>query len=122
MIWKRLYRCSSACDGGTLYQLRNLINRRNVTKKPKDAVAPCEEFFSLVTEAHIICAAMTTFGMQSVADKPVNSDLFPDDCADLPPDKRRNILVLAARKIVDSFIDIETPFFPLLLTQVPAPQ
>ena len=112
VIWKRLYRCSLACDGGTLYQLRNLINRRNVTQKPKDAAAPCEEFFSLVTEAHILCAAMTTFGMQSVTDNPATSDLFPHGCADLPPDKRRNILILAARKIVDSYTDMETPFFP----------
>lgn len=30
VAWKRLFRASSKMDGGTLYQLRNLINRRNV--------------------------------------------------------------------------------------------
>lgn len=30
VVWKRLYKTSSALDGGTLYQLCNLIRRRNV--------------------------------------------------------------------------------------------
>ena len=37
-----------------MYQLRNLINRRNIVKKPVDAVAVCEDFIVLVTEAHPI--------------------------------------------------------------------
>eukprot|EP00731_Ephydatia_muelleri_P034358 Em0056g17a len=30
VIWGRLYKSSSAMEGGTLFQLRNIINRRNV--------------------------------------------------------------------------------------------
>ncbi len=37
-------------DGGTLFQLRNLINRRNVRKDPSDNVNVCEDFFLTVTE------------------------------------------------------------------------
>lgn len=48
---------SSSKEGGTLYQLCNLINRRNVVKPKKD-VAACEDFFELVVEAHIVTAAM----------------------------------------------------------------
>ena len=29
--WTRLYKSTSGLDGGTLFQLRNRINRRNVT-------------------------------------------------------------------------------------------
>ena len=48
-IWKRLYRTSSARDRGTLYHLRNAINRRNVIAKPKDAMDACKEFFGTDT-------------------------------------------------------------------------
>ena len=37
-----------------MYQLRNLINRRNIVKNPVDAVDACEDFIVLVTEAHIL--------------------------------------------------------------------
>ena len=40
-------------DGGTLNQLRNLINRRNVTKDPTKNYTASEEFFTLVTEGHL---------------------------------------------------------------------
>ncbi len=57
-------------DGGTLVQLRNVINRRNVKKDPSDNMTACEDFFLLVVEAHILTAAMTVFGMRSVDDQP----------------------------------------------------
>ena len=31
VVWSHLYKTSSSLDVGTLYQLRTLINRRNVT-------------------------------------------------------------------------------------------
>ena len=45
-------------DASTLHQLRNLINRWNVIKEPKDNVAVCEDFIVLVTEAHILADAL----------------------------------------------------------------
>ena len=60
-------------DGGTLYQLRNVINRRNVVQHPKDNMNAYEEFFLLVAEAHILSAAMTTFEMSSATDIPSNT-------------------------------------------------
>ena len=69
-IWKRLYKCSSSTDQGTLYQLRNLIDRRNVVTKPIKAVDACEDFLICVVEAHILAAAMDVFGMDSVDSKP----------------------------------------------------
>ena len=109
VIWKRLYNCSSANEGGTLFQLRNLINCRNVIKKPKNAVTQCEEFFLLVVKAHIVCAAMTLFGMASVEDDPAVSDIFPSGCQELEPKQQRNILVLAAQRIVDKYVNISVP-------------
>jgi hypothetical protein len=61
VIWKRLYKCSSGMDAGTRFQLQKLINRRNVVKDPSKSVAPCEEFFLLVVETHILAATMQLF-------------------------------------------------------------
>ena len=91
------------------FQLRNLINRRNVIKKPKNAVAQCEEFFLLVVKAHIVCAAMTLFGMIAVDSDPAVSDIFPSGCEELEPEQRRNVLVMAAQRIVDKYINISLP-------------
>ena len=56
MIWKRLYRDTSSIDGGTLHQLRNLINPKNLPKKPKHDVNSCEDFLEVITIAHVIAA------------------------------------------------------------------
>ncbi len=48
----KLYNTMPGLDAGTIYQFRNLINRRNVVKDPTDNVAACKEFFCLLTEAH----------------------------------------------------------------------
>ena len=45
-------------ERGTLCQLRNLINRRNVTKKPKKNVNAAEDFLEVVTTGHILTAVM----------------------------------------------------------------
>ena len=34
VIWQVLYSVQSGCDKGTLYQIRNLIDRRNVVQDP----------------------------------------------------------------------------------------
>lgn len=78
-------------DGGTLFQLRNLINRRNVVKGPTSNVTACEDFFLHVVEAHIAAACMTTFGMSSVDDSP-STDLFPDTSDELGPEQRKTVM------------------------------
>lgn len=99
VIWKRLYDCSSAKDVGTLYHLRCLINRRNVVKKPDKSVTACEEFFLLVVEAHICSAAIKLFDMKSLDDVP-SSKHFPENCKDLPPDKRWTLMNSAIKGII----------------------
>ena len=105
VIWNRLYSTSSAMDGATLYQLRNVINRRNVTKDPTKNVAACEEFFSLVAEAHILAAAVNVFGMNSLDSTP-SCELFPQGCIALSSQERRKVLMSAAHKVLDQFVDI----------------
>ena len=92
-------------DGGTLYQLRNLINRRNVVKDPSSNVTACEDFFLHVVEAHIVTACMTTFGMSSVDDSP-STDLFPDASDELDPEQRKAVLMLAIQEVMDECVDL----------------
>ena len=92
-------------DGGTLNQLRNLINRRNVTKDPTKNYTANEEFFTLVTEGHILCAAMEVFGMRSLNDQP-STTYIPDGSSQLDPLQRRSILITAVRAIVDKFVNL----------------
>ncbi len=111
MIWKRLYKGSSNKDAGTLYQLRNLVNRRNVVKDPSKRVAACEEFFLLVAEAHILAAAMEVFEMSSLQDRP-SMQLFTEESRELDPQQRRNIFLSGIQKIVHRFIDLTSPGSP----------
>eukprot|EP00731_Ephydatia_muelleri_P006750 Em0003g998a len=63
VVWKRLYNTSSGVDKGTLFQLRNLINRRNVVSDVSKDTAACEEFIELITVAHILSAAVHITGV-----------------------------------------------------------
>lgn len=89
----------SGSAGGTLYQLRNLINRRNVVKDPSKDFKACEDFFLLAVKAHILCAAMQEFGMEEL------DSSIPDT---LCKDKKTSIEAVAT-KIVDKFTDISFP-------------
>lgn len=91
-------------DGGTLYHLRNVINRQNVKSDPTGAVTACEDFFVLVVEAHILSAAMTVFGMATVKDEPEKT-FFPEGASKLDTLARRNITILAVNEVLAKFAD-----------------
>ena len=61
---------SSASDSGTPFQLRNLLNRKNIGISPKKDVNSREDFFHLVVGAHVLVAAMEFLGMDSLDDNP----------------------------------------------------
>ena len=78
VIWKKLYKTRSGMERGTLYQLRNLINRRNVVMSCKDDMNAGEVFFELVVNGYIITAILDFLGMSSVIDLPLPT-LVPSD-------------------------------------------
>ena len=86
-----------------MYQLRNLINRRNIVKDPSKNVAASEDFILLLTEVHIVAAAMTVFGMESVDDKPSLSMFNITNENGL---ERRKIFGRATDLIVQKFVDV----------------
>ena len=69
-MFDRLYRCGSNCDGGTLLQLRILINRRNVAKDVNGRFNECIDFFETVVKSHIIAAGMHFFGLKELSGNP----------------------------------------------------
>ena len=65
-----------------MYQLKTLVNRRNVRKHPEADVHSCEDFLLTVIESHILSAAMTIYGMESLDDHP-DINMFPEHDLDL---------------------------------------
>ena len=52
----------SATEKGTLYQLRNLLNRTNVVANPSKDFNACDDFFQLIVRSHIVVAAFLGAG------------------------------------------------------------
>lgn len=95
-------------DGGTLFQLRKLINRKNVRKDPADDVNACEDFFLTAIEGHILAAVMQEFDMSSLDDTPCAS-LFPKESSTLDPLQRCNVMITALQKVVKKLVDVAVP-------------
>ena len=110
-MWKQFYNTASGGDGGTLYQLRNLINRQNVVKKPMDDLAACEDFAITVVEAHIVSAAMVIFDMKTADDRPCEK-FFPTGCEKLDTVQRKKIFMLAIDELVKNYVNISVPQLP----------
>ena len=108
VIWRRLYNTSSLMDGGTLYQLRNLVNRRNVVSEPKNNTSACEDFMLTVTESHVLAAAMDHFSMDSLTAEP-SREFFPLESKGLDSLQRRNILMLQMETLVHKFVNMSIP-------------
>lgn len=96
-------------DRGTLYQLRNLINRRNVKASCKDDMNACEDFFQLVVRGHILVAVMEFLGMASVEGTPSLTVISPDAWM-LPDSERASILMDAAAQMVNKYVDLSVQF------------
>lgn len=75
VIWKYFYSSQSAGDHGTLFQLRNKLNRTNFISTPKNDVNACEDFISIITSGLLVAAALTTYEMDSVDDIPSDNVL-----------------------------------------------
>ncbi len=60
-MWNQLYNPDSFCDKGTLKQLANMLNRSKIPKKVKQDFRAVQDLFSIVLDAHHICAAALKF-------------------------------------------------------------
>ena len=95
-------------EGGTILQLKNLLNRSNVPRDVHKDVNATEDFVHLVLSGHIIAAAMEYFGMESIGEKP-NPDLIPTDVESLTKEEKKRVLFESIDKIVQKCTDIALP-------------
>ncbi|KAL3855560.1 hypothetical protein ACJMK2_014767 [Sinanodonta woodiana] len=77
-VYDELYR-SSRRDRGTLYQLKNYFNHRNVTSNVKDSFNFNEEFLDFCCNGYTVLAAMHYMQTEHLNDTP--SD-FPESLQD----------------------------------------
>ncbi len=110
VFWKRLFKTTSGTQKGTLYHLRNLINRRNVTKRPKSDVNAAEEFVEVVVISHVLTAVMSTYlEMSSFTDAPSCTSV-PENVWMENEKKRRDTLECIANRVV-AVESVEEPVF-----------
>lgn len=99
-------------EKGTLFQLRNMLNRRNVSTSVKSNVNAYEDFFDVITRGHIVAAALEHLGMSSLNAQPdptmVDPSIWMEDDA-----VRKEKLLKIASEIVDKYVDLSTEFSQL---------
>ena len=87
VFWKLFFKGTSSQDGGTLFQLRNLINRRNIVANVKTDMNATEDFFEVVTAGHIVAVTLHTCGMTDLEDTP-HVPAFDVDIDELSPQQK----------------------------------
>ena len=95
-------------EWGTLYQLRNLIDRRNVSTTVKSDVNAAEDFLETIVTGYIITAVMAHLNMTSLEDAPdpsiVSSRVWTDDTV------RAQTLQSVCTHVVTEYVDLEAVF------------
>lgn len=86
-------------DKGTLYHLRNVINRRNVSASADVDYNACDDFFIAVVKCHIVTAAMQYFIMSAISDIPSHPKLKDDTCLKSHEEKK-DILQSVSKEVV----------------------
>lgn len=102
VVWKSLYNASSSQDHGTLYQLKNLIDRRNVKTHPKEDFRACDDFFVLVVQGHVLAAAMKVLEVETLTEMPKDAEF---DWM-LSDQERKIKLEKICNTIIDKFIKV----------------
>ena len=97
----KFYLPQSANEGGTLFQLRNLINRRNVVTKVSKDYHAVSAFIDTAVEAHVIAALMKFLEMPDLNATP---GLFPKRLEVVNNDHKKRILRNLIGHMIDQFI------------------
>ncbi len=73
LIFKRFYNPSSQCDSGSLFHLRNVVHRTNVTKSALgDNYRPCNTSIQDVLDASIIAIVLHNLSLHTQDHMPVS--------------------------------------------------
>ena len=103
VAFSNLYQTGSASDKCTLYNDRNLINRRNVKSDVSDSVNACRRFFQLAVEARVVAGCLNVLDMASL-DGTLSSYKFSGD-QNSDADKK-DYLTKVASMVVDRLVKI----------------
>lgn len=96
----RYYVTKSSRERGTLYQLRNIINRRNVVSDVSKGYHATAAFIDLVTECHIITAALEHLNMESPSSE---CKSLPQNISDLDSESKKAFILQICTAIVDKY-------------------
>ena len=105
MYWRQLYKCTSSQDGGTLFQLRNLINRRNVVKIVKNDMNATEDFFKDVGISHIVAAALSFFNMENIKSTPKHP-LLTDELLSQSGMEKWAALSMCIKELLEKYVSL----------------
>ena len=95
-------------EKGTLFQLRNVINRRNVSSKPKADVNAAEDFLEIAVIGYVISSTMSYLQMSSLEDVP-DKDIIPEE-AIMDDSTKAAILQFISSHLVDRYVNLATTF------------
>ena len=93
---------SASSDKCTLYNDRNLINRRNVVTDVSKNVSACKKFFLLEVKARVVAAAMNELGIEDIDSSP-DSESFNINEND-SREKKINLIHSLATTVVNTYI------------------
>ena len=102
-MWQRLFRGTSSAESGTLFQLRNLIFRRNILKDVTKHMNVVEDIFETVVTCYIVAAAMHFFAMKSSGDVP-HANAFPHGIASKSVSERARSFQDKVLQVVDRYV------------------
>ena len=96
-------------EKGTLFQLRNVINRRNVSAKPKANVNAAEDFFEIAVIGYVISTTMSYLQMSSLEEVPYKN-ITLEEVKTMNDLEKIAILHDISSHLVDQYIDLATMF------------
>lgn len=105
-----MYKGSSGREVGTLYQLKNYFNHRNVTSNVKQSFNHDEEFLDFITNAYTVLAAMHLLDMKTLQESP---RLYP-----ATEEEQLDFLDDVSAKIVDMIFLSSQPYVKHILQSI----
>ena len=106
-VFKMLFKEDSFKESGTLYQLKVLLNCKQV-KLHKSKISDfdaADNFFNITLSSYIVAAAMNLLNMDTLDDEPGKNNIIAEDEWLKDPDTCRDALY-ALSSIVKKYIDL----------------
>ena len=110
-IFDTFYLTSSVNEQGTMYQLKCMLDRRDVKVDMTSAYGQCKNFFDDILDGHIVAAACHYFGMKDQYALPTRNKipLFIDK---IPNSEQLDWITNVAKSILDIYVMEESTAVP----------